>query len=122
MPIAFVLDEQLRGPLWPAILLHNHTSPHLIDATRVGDPSDLPLGTQDPDILLWAERERRIVVSFDRKTMPGHLAAHLASGHRSPGVFLIRRRASLSDVVDYLALATVASDADDWKDLYHFIP
>jgi hypothetical protein len=122
MAIAFVLDEQVRGLLWAAIHQHNQTSPHLIDAIRVGDPFDLPLGTLDPDILIWAEREDRIVVSFDKRTMPSHLAAHLALGRHSPGVFLIRPGATLTDLVDYLALATVASAPDDWKDLYHYIP
>jgi len=67
----------------------------IVDVTRVGDPADLPLGTQDPDLLLWAEREQRVVVTMDRQTMLGHLAAHLQSGHHSPGVFLLRPRHSL---------------------------
>src|SRR5947209_20370657 len=109
MPLGYVLDEHLRGLLWPAILQHNRTSPHLIDATRVGDPPDLPLGSPDPDILLWAERNGRILVSLDRKTLAVHLAAHLAAGHHSPGVFLIRPGVSLKDVTDFLYIASGAS-------------
>ena len=91
MPLAYVLDEHLRGSLWPAILQHNRTSPHLIDATRVGDPSDLALGSSDPEILLWAERNGRILVSLDRKTLtimltapPTQVAAGSVAGLQYP--------------------------------------
>ena len=51
----FLLDEHLRGFLWKAIRHHNLIGGDFIDAIRVGDPADLPLGSSDPDILIWAE-------------------------------------------------------------------
>src|SRR5438270_13531903 len=45
--LSFVLDEHLRGPLWIAIQTHIARGIHPIDAVRVGDPTDLPLGTKD---------------------------------------------------------------------------
>jgi hypothetical protein len=48
MPIAYVLDENLRGkPLWHAIRHHNRGGATRIDATRVGDPADRPLRSLD---------------------------------------------------------------------------
>jgi hypothetical protein len=85
--LRFLLDEHLRGVLWLAILRHNAQGGLPIDATRVGDPPDLPLGSSDPDILLWAQREDRILITQDVHTMPGFLAGHLQSGQHSPGVF-----------------------------------
>jgi len=32
----------------------------------VGDPTDLPLASDDPDILRWAEREGFVLVTFDQ--------------------------------------------------------
>src|SRR5262249_33503352 len=55
MALRYVLDEDLRGVLWRAIQRHNRTDPKPIDAVRVGDLPDLPLGTPDPDILAWAD-------------------------------------------------------------------
>jgi hypothetical protein len=83
----FLLDEHLRGPLWVAILRHNRQGGLLLDAGRVGDPPDLPLASPDPTILLWAEREGRILLTEDVHTMPGPLAQHLQGGHHSPGVY-----------------------------------
>jgi hypothetical protein len=84
MPLTYVLDEHLRGSLWQLAGWHNAQGSNIIDVTRVGDPDDLPLGTRDPEILMWAERESRILVTRDSKTMDGHLADHLVAGHHSP--------------------------------------
>jgi hypothetical protein len=122
MALCFVLDENLRGRLWQAIQRHNLHGVDWIDAVRVGDPSDLPLGSDDPSILLWAEREGRVLVSFDRRTMPGHFKDHLAAGHRSPGIFLIQRGCRIRDVVAFLALAAHAGNESQWWDQITHIP
>ncbi len=122
MPLAYVLDEHLRGILFQAIQQHNAASVFPIDAVQVGDPLDLPLGSADPFILLWAEREGRVVVSYDKGTMPGHLAIHLQGGHHSPGVFLVRRSATVPRIVDYLAIAAHAADPAAQRDRYEYIP
>jgi hypothetical protein len=122
MPLRYVLDEQLRGPLWRAIESHNACGIDLIDAVRVGDKPDLPLGTSDPDILLWARREARILVTRDVNTMPTHLADHLQKGHHSPGIFAIRRRSLLPQVVFSLALYMHAGDASNLEDRIEYIP
>ena len=55
MSLRFVLDEHLRGPAWSAVRRHNATAESPLDVVRVGDPDCIPLGTDDPAILLWAE-------------------------------------------------------------------
>lgn len=122
MPLRYVLDEHLRRILWNAIQQHNAGGIDLLDVVRVGDPTDLPLGTKDPDLLLWAEREGRVVVTLDRRTMPGHFSAHLAAGHHSPGVLLLRKRYSLAQLVFILALTAHASDPNELTDLIRHLP
>ena len=122
MPLRFVLDENQRGPLWRAVIRHNQAGSYPLDVVRVGDSLDLPLGSTDPDILLWCERGDRILVSFDKTTMAGHLTNHLQTGHHSPGIFLLRRASRLSLIVAHLALVTHASDAWEWQDRIEFIP
>jgi hypothetical protein len=106
MPLRFVLDENQRGLLWRALVRHNQTSAYPVDVVRVGDAADLPLASLDPDILLWCECEERILVSFDKSTLAGHLANHLQAGHHSPGVFMVRRGCRLSEVVGHLTLVS----------------
>lgn len=122
MPIRFLLDENLPLRLWSAIVRHPQPGLAPIDVIRVGDPPDLPRGTQDPDILIWAEREGRILVSEDLSTLPNFLADHLHAGRHPPGIFLIRHGANLRTVVDCLILVAHASEPWEWADRCQFIP
>ena len=122
MPLRYVLDENLRGVLWNALQRHNAGGLNPVDVARVGDPPDLPLGTADPDLLLWAEREGRVVVTWDWSTMPGFLAAHLQSGHHSPGLVLLRSGFTLTQLVFELVLLAHASDPSELQDQQRFVP
>src|SRR5947209_5200983 len=114
MPLSYVLDEHLRGPLWAALRQHN--------AGGVDDPPDLPRGTSDPDLLLWAEREGRVVVTMDWNTMPGYLLTHLQGGRHSPGVVILRPGHTLPDLVFNLILAAYAWDPAEVRDQVRFLP
>jgi hypothetical protein len=45
------------------------------------------LWTLDPEILLWCEAHRFILVTNNRRSMPRHLADHLAMGCQNPKDF-----------------------------------
>ena len=122
MPIRFLLDENLRGPMWDAVQRHNAAGLDPIDVVRVGDPADLPCGTSDPVVLLWAEREGRILESNDRKNMAAHLRAHLQTEHHCPGIFLVRRNSSVAALVFHLVQAAYAGDPGDFLDRVGYIP
>jgi hypothetical protein len=122
MSLRYVLDEHLRGPLWRAIQWHNRSGVYGLDVVRVGDPVDLPLGIDDRALLAWAEREERILVTEDRDTMAIHLADHIAGGHRSPGIFLVRPQSTLPQIVAFLRDAAYASASAEWENSIAFIP
>src|SRR3712207_4456080 len=104
MPVRFLLDEHLRGRPWHAMVRRRETTHPDLIVTRVGDPPDLPLGTADPEILLWAERNGYLLVSSDINSMPAHHARHLASGRHRHGVLLVPPAHELGDVVGHLIL------------------
>jgi hypothetical protein len=120
--LRFLLDEHQRGPLWLAIVRHNTQGGLPIDAVRVGDPPDLPLGCADPAMLLWAEREGRIVLTEDVHTMPGHVAEHLRAGHHLPGVFVISISCSIGQLVSHLELVAHAGEPADYADTITYVP
>lgn len=122
MPLTFLLDENLRGPLWQAIVHHNQHTGLRIDAARVGDPADLPLGSSDPEILVWAEREGRIVLSLDRGTMPAYFMQHLQSSHHSHGLLLIDPACALPILIGTLELIAHAGNSADYFDQLGYIP
>jgi predicted nuclease of predicted toxin-antitoxin system len=122
MPLAFLLDEQLRGPLWRAVLDYNASAVAPMDAVRIGGVAGLPTGVKDEQILKWAEEENRIVVSRDRDTLPRHLKNHLTSGRHSPGIVLIRREATFQEILEWLDLIAQAGDSTEFADSVTYIP
>jgi hypothetical protein len=123
MPIAFVLDENLRGkPLWSAICQRNVGAGPTIDATRVGDRDDLPLGSLDAAILVWAEDNSRIILTEDAATFPAELRVHLLNGRTAPGLFVIRPSATVRAVLTWLELVAIDDQPDQWRDQVHYIP
>lgn len=97
------------------VRLRETTHPSLI-ITRVGDPPDLPLGSDDPAILDWAERKGYVLVSADFATMPGHFGDRLKSGKHSAGLIMVAANERLPAAVDYLILVTELSDPHEWVD------
>jgi hypothetical protein len=122
MPVGFVLDENCRGPLWSAIRSHNLRGIDIIDVVRVGDLPDLPLQTPDPDILAWAEQSGRVLLTYDESSMPAHLIAHLQAGCHSPGVFIVRAKIPLPEIVEAIVNVALASDPGEWVDRLEYIP
>jgi hypothetical protein len=122
MGISYVFDENLPGRLRRVVQRHNARGLYTLDVVSVGEPVDLPLSTNDSGILLWCEREGRALVTLDENTMPAHLAAHLNTGHHIPGIFMVRTKATIPNVVEFLALAAHASEMLDWQDRVWYIP
>jgi hypothetical protein len=116
-PLRFVLDENIRGVLLDAIHRHNLVRPHeMIDAVEVGDTNTVPLQTSDPEVLTWAEESNRLLVSFDKRTLPRHLRDHLATGRHCPGILIPPPRPSLRRLVEALAAVAYASLPDEHRD------
>jgi hypothetical protein len=61
-------------------------------------------------------------VTFDRNTMPRHLADHLRVGHHSPGVIILLQGYGLPDLVSALELAAHAGLPDDYRDQIKYLP
>ena len=93
-----------------------------IDVLLVGDEGAPPRGTLDPEILCWCEREEYCLVTRNRKSMPPHLDAHLATGRHIPGIFTIRDQAALKHVLATLLLIWEAAEPGEYQDQIVFIP
>jgi hypothetical protein len=92
-----------------------------IDAVRVGDMPDLPLGSDDAAILLWAEHEQRILVTFDKASMSRYLSEYIAAGHRCPGIFMVPSSSQPVRALEFLVLAAHASDPAEWIDWIKYL-
>ncbi len=78
-------------------------------------------GLEDPDVLVLAAREARILVSHDFRTMPRHFCYFVAR-HHSPGVFLISQALPAGVAVEALLLIWAASDSVEWENQLTYLP
>ncbi|MHB2019878.1 MAG: DUF5615 family PIN-like protein [Candidatus Xenobia bacterium] len=76
------------------------------------DPGAPALGTGDPEILCWCEDHESLLVTNDKRTMPGHLADHLAAGRHIPGIILFTDTLSIGRVLEELLLLPAAKTGE----------
>jgi hypothetical protein len=88
----------------------------------IGDELAPALGTPDPAILEWIERNGYILISQNRRTIPDHLRDHLAAGRHVPGIFLLRRRCSLGQLIQDLLLIWSVSEPNEYRDRIEYLP
>jgi hypothetical protein len=79
MKIRFLLDENLAPKLKSALIRLNPK----IDITRIGEEGMPTLGTLDPEILIYLETSKRLLITDNRKSMPAHLEDHWSSGRHT---------------------------------------
>ena len=79
-------------------------------------------GALDPEVIEQASREDRILVSHDKRTMTVHFAQFLATGSDSPGLFLVTQQTSLADAINDLVLIWHASEPEEWRNRFVYVP
>ncbi len=118
MTIKYLLDEHITLQLRTQIL---RRYPNL-EVWCIGDPNAPSKGTDDPDILIWCEENGFILVTNNRKTMPVHLADHLANNRHIPGIFIINENMSMGQIIEELIIIAQAAFVDEYQDLITFMP
>ncbi len=114
----FLLDEHVDRGIQRRLRRLNPA----IDVICIGEHGAPAAGTVDPDLLRWIEEQGYLLVTGNRKTMPGHLAAHHAASRHVPGIFLLRPRLTISAVVQALHLIWQASDIEEYRDQLRYLP
>ena len=118
MNIRFLLDENLDPRLKTALLRLNPA----IDVLHVGETGTPPLGTLDPDILLFLDVAQRLLVTSNRASMPDHLRQHWSEGRHLWGLCWVRPGFSIHRIAQELLLVWEASTAEEWLDRLEWIP
>lgn len=111
-------------------MISTKKSQKVIDAILLREPAidfqiapaiGLHFGVPDDQVLAIAAKERRIVISHDKKTMPTHFASFIAS-RSSPGLFIVSRKLTITQAADWLILYWVATKTDEHFNLLTYIP
>ncbi len=116
--ICFLMDHDFDHNIVRGLL---HREP-IIDILCVGHEDAPAEDSDDPVLLEFAWQKRRLFVSRDKKTMPGHLAARFASGGHTAGVILLKPGWPIGRFVDELLRVWSANAADEWQDRTIYLP
>jgi hypothetical protein len=76
----------------------------------------------DPEVLAWAAKESRIVLTHDRRTMPRYAWERVARGEIMPGLFIVKTPPDVSAVVEDLLIITEATQAEEWEGKVEYLP
>ena len=117
-PVRFLFDQHTKISLLVG-LSHLRPAP---DALRVGQPGAPPFDTPDPDLLIFCEETRRILVSHDIASMGRHFADHLAAGRRCWGLALAPQSMPFSLLLDELRTIALVSSQEEWLDRIEYLP
>jgi predicted nuclease of predicted toxin-antitoxin system len=113
-----MLDECVPSALARGLRRHLPDVPVL----QVGDSDAPPKGTSDAELLAFCEREKRLLITADRATMPDCVKQHLQRGRHSWGVLVVGWDVSLSRILDELSLVYEASEDREWIDVLYYLP
>lgn len=112
----FLTDEHISLALVRGLLRH---LPEL-DIVALRD-TEL-LGKDDPTLLEWAALQGRIVLTKDVSTLPDFAYERMEKQLPMPGVFVLRRKASMAQLLQDLILIVEASEQEEWANLVIHIP
>ncbi len=82
-----------------------------IDLVRV--QAVLPEGTPDPEVLGWAAKEGRVLVSNDRNTMVGFAYERMRAEKPMPGLVVTTNEQTVGSTIDDILIITQYMLADE---------
>lgn len=118
MKIRFLIDENLPRSFQIAAV---RKYPHL-DILRVGDPTCPPLQSPDEVILEYLAEARRVLVTRNRKSMPGHVVKLEDRGLHHWGILQVKAGTTYGQLMDALLLFADASEPSEWIGKSEWIP
>lgn len=116
--VRYLIDENLP-PVYQTQLLRRKSD---LTVWMVGEPGTPLKGTQDPEILEWCEDHGFILITNNRRSMPIHLNNHLKNARHIPGIFALKPKATLGEILDDLVLIAEVDTPDEFRDCIVYIP
>ena len=114
--LSLLTDENFNGDIVRGLFLRQ---PNL-DLIRVQD-----IGLReadDPAILAWAAINERILLTYDRATMPDFAYNCLAEGKQMAGMFVVNDRMPIRQAINELLLLVDCSEQAEWQGVVLYLP
>lgn len=107
----------------------NDLDQRIVVATRRLDPAiDFQTATArglhhipDPEVLILAAGEGRVLVSHDRRTLPDHFR-HFIASQTSPGLIIVSWKLPVGRAAELLHLLWAASEAEEYVNSIYDLP
>jgi hypothetical protein len=91
-----------------------------VDLVRVQDAG--LSGADDPTVLEWAAREKRVLLTQDVYTMTHHAYERVRAGLPMPGVFEVGSTVAIGDAIDDIMLLAECSEEGEWEGQVRYLP
>ena len=91
-----------------------------LDIVRVQDAG--LIGRGDAEVLEWAAREGRVLLTHDVTTMKQYVDERVAAGLTMPGVFEISQQTPIAQAIEDILLIAECSLDDEWEGQIIFLP
>ncbi|MFT5467106.1 MAG: ABC-type sugar transport system substrate-binding protein [Verrucomicrobiales bacterium] len=114
--VPLLLDENFNGRIFRA-MLRKHPD---LDAVRVQDAG--LMGADDPEVLEWAVRNGRVVVSHDVNTMPGFAYDRMADGIAMGGLVLVPEDMPIGPVIEELLILVECLTFEEFQGKVEYLP
>ena len=114
--LRLLADENLNGDIVRGLLLRQPKF-DVVRAQEVGLSA-----AEDPEVLAWAAENNRIVVTYDRATMPDFAYERIVAGEQMPGLFLLNDRLSVGQAIDEILLIDSCTEQVEWNGLVVHLP
>lgn len=112
----FLADEDLRFEIVLAVL-------RLEPAAEIATIQETgQSGSDDPQVLQFAQQQGRIVISHDVNTLRAEAERRIAEGLGVSGVLLAPQQRGTREIAESIVLVWAASEAEEWVNRVVFIP
>lgn len=91
-----------------------------LDVVRVQDAG--LSGAPDPEVLEWAAREGRLLLTHDAATMTAFAYERAARQQPMPGVIEVQRKVPLGQVIEDILLIAECGFAEEWEGQVRYLP
>ena len=76
---------------------------------------------EDPEILAWAAREGRVVITHDRNTMIAFALQRIRQRQSMAGLVVINQFAPLSRLIEDIILLGECTELEEWHDRIEYV-
>lgn len=109
-------DENFDGAIVRGLMRRNPE----IDLVRVQDAGFS--GADDPTILEWSARDRRILLTHDVTTITHYAYERVQAGQHMPGVFEVNLEAPFGRIIEDILLLAACSLEGEWEGQVLYLP